>query len=44
MCGIFGFTKFKKEDLENYLIAESENDEVNNYEEFEDQITSNWKK
>ena len=28
------FTK----DLENYLIAESENDEVNNYEEFEDQI------
>ena len=35
---------FKKEDLENYLIAESENDEVNNYEEFEDQITSNWKK
>ena len=34
----------KKEDLENYLIAESENDEVNNYEEFEDQITSNWKK
>ena len=33
-----------EKDLENYLIAESENDDVNNYEEFEDQITSNWKK
>lgn len=35
---------FKKEDLENYLLVETENDDVNNYEEFESQITSNWKK
>ena len=35
---------FKKEDLENYLLKESEEEDFNKYEDFEGQILSKWER